>query len=224
MWVSLNEIETAAVKASRGAGYHWGLAEEAGDAARWLAMRGLPWLKPLTTGVLRQMFRLESFDSAVKIGSSYGPTDAARRLGPVSILTALSDETLALPNGEGEVSLRHLAAPVLLIPTLARLSKRHNRPLFVRWPGVTIEAIGGEILAGDSSQAGLETTRTDWLTLSRSKAATAGAGPGAGLRHQGCHVDEATWAELNTFANRSYVPEGETSRLRGAGAGQTDTD
>ncbi|NIP75284.1 MAG: DUF3726 domain-containing protein [Xanthomonadales bacterium] len=39
---SLVEAQTLAVKAARGAGYSWGLAEEAGYALRWLAARGLP--------------------------------------------------------------------------------------------------------------------------------------------------------------------------------------
>jgi hypothetical protein len=37
MLCSLNEIEVQVRKAVRGAGYGWGLAEEAGKAARWLS-------------------------------------------------------------------------------------------------------------------------------------------------------------------------------------------
>ena len=221
MWVSLNEIESTALKASRGAGYHWGLAEEAGQAARWLAMRGLPWLKPLTAGVLRQMFRLESFDSAQHVGTSYGPTDSARRLGPISVLTALSDETLTLPQGSGELSLRHLAAPVLVLPALARLSKRYDRPLLVRWPGLAIECHAGEIVADAGSLNGLDVTRVDWLIITKSVMSAPAV---TSLRHQGAEVDTMTWSELTDFANRTYVPECETSRLRGAGAGLTDND
>ena len=39
---SLNELDAMARKAARGAGYSWGLAEEAGRATRWLAAAGLP--------------------------------------------------------------------------------------------------------------------------------------------------------------------------------------
>ncbi len=42
MLCSLNEIETQVRKAVRGAGYEWGLAEEAAKAARWLALHGHP--------------------------------------------------------------------------------------------------------------------------------------------------------------------------------------
>ena len=41
MHASLNEIESLCKKAARGAGLSWGLAEEAGKAARWLSAHGL---------------------------------------------------------------------------------------------------------------------------------------------------------------------------------------
>ena len=39
--LSQNEVEQLCLKAARGAGMSWGIAEEAGFAAAWLAMRGL---------------------------------------------------------------------------------------------------------------------------------------------------------------------------------------
>jgi hypothetical protein len=38
---SLTEIETHCRKAARGAGYHWGEAEELGKAVRWLCANGI---------------------------------------------------------------------------------------------------------------------------------------------------------------------------------------
>ena len=38
---SLNAVESTAKRAARGAGYPWGLAEEAGKATRWLSHQGL---------------------------------------------------------------------------------------------------------------------------------------------------------------------------------------
>ena len=224
MWVTLNEIESASLKAARNSGYAWGLAEEVGAAARWLTLRGLPFLPPLLVGVLRQMHHLESFDSARQIGSSFGPTALSRRLGPVSVLTALSDELLSVPPGSGEVSLRSLAAPVLLLPVLTQLSKRHDRALQVRWPGVVAECAGGAVVVDNASRSGLNTVCADWLTISHLAAATSEPPVNAGLRHQGAELDEPLWAELNSLANRSFVPEGETSRLRGVDTGLTDRD
>ena len=44
---SLGEVHDLCLKATRGAGYSWGMAEEAGWAVRWLAERGLPGPKAL---------------------------------------------------------------------------------------------------------------------------------------------------------------------------------
>ncbi len=41
MTFSLNEVEVTSKKATRGAGYSWGLAEEAGKATRWLCAHEL---------------------------------------------------------------------------------------------------------------------------------------------------------------------------------------
>ena len=54
MIVSLNEIESLALKAARGAGMSWGLAEEAAVAASWLAARSLPWAETLADLLAQQ--------------------------------------------------------------------------------------------------------------------------------------------------------------------------
>lgn len=55
--LSYSELRSLVTKAARGAGLDWGLAEEAGWAAEWLARRGLPaadwamlWLGPRSEG------------------------------------------------------------------------------------------------------------------------------------------------------------------------------
>ena len=54
MIVSLNEIESLALKSARGAGMSWGLAEEAAVAASWLAARSLPWAETLADLLAQQ--------------------------------------------------------------------------------------------------------------------------------------------------------------------------
>ena len=45
--LSLNEVQTLALKAARGAGLAWGLAEDAGRAAVWLARHAGAWAEGL---------------------------------------------------------------------------------------------------------------------------------------------------------------------------------
>ena len=44
---SLSEIETTAKRASRGAGYSWGIAEEVGKSIRLFELFGFPAIKHL---------------------------------------------------------------------------------------------------------------------------------------------------------------------------------
>jgi len=55
---SLTEIETHTRKAARGAGYHWGEAEEMGKAARWLCAAGFD-------GVTEVLKLLQAIDGQV---------------------------------------------------------------------------------------------------------------------------------------------------------------
>jgi hypothetical protein len=45
--LAFNEVEGMTLKAARGLGASWGLAEEAGRACGWLARHGLPFAQPL---------------------------------------------------------------------------------------------------------------------------------------------------------------------------------
>jgi len=40
--LSFGELDALVLKAYRGAGFSWGMAQEAGRAASWLAQKGLP--------------------------------------------------------------------------------------------------------------------------------------------------------------------------------------
>lgn len=98
--LSCSEASALVFKAARGAGLDWGLAEEAGWAADWLARRGLPaidwaarWLGPATEGQV----------TPVQIGAAL--SDAAGR-----------EDLLPLALEDG------LVAPGYLLPFLHRLS------------------------------------------------------------------------------------------------------
>ena len=58
--VSLSEVDAMSRKATRGAGYAWGLAEEAGYAIRWLASYGFDGLAMLLN-ILKKVDRIPSF-------------------------------------------------------------------------------------------------------------------------------------------------------------------
>ena len=102
---SLGETAALALKAARGAGMSWGLAEETAASVVWLHGRGLPGMSALC--------------------SYLGSTDTPRTDGPACpIITgcALIDGTMEAPERLSDsCDLGLVQAPLLLLPFVARL-------------------------------------------------------------------------------------------------------
>ena len=143
--LSRNEIESLSMKAARGAGMPWGLAEEAGWATGWLHARGLD-------GTSALLAHLEHMDgtpwqeaSPVVRHGAWGATTGGL-LCPIAVGTALSD-FCGLPEGslaDGGLAIDPVARPVLLLPFLSRVAGRSNQAVTCTGAGslVTVSAMG----------------------------------------------------------------------------------
>lgn len=213
---SLNEIESLAKKAARGAGYSWGLAEEAGKATRWLCAAGLPGDK-----ILAQW--LQENDGCHYEGhcpDCAGLTWRAKSnvLCPLSTGAALCDRANVL-SSQSNITLQNVAHPLLLIPYLASASDISGRSVTINWPGASM----------------CRAKRQTWIEATPEALAASSAGEvkvcfdqGAeGNRVQRCYrgtLSEESKSILMDFAHRTYAPDTPESRLAGAGAGLTDND
>lgn len=102
--LSRSELRSLVTKAARGAGLAWGLAEEAGWAADWLARRGLPaadWAALWLVDVM------EGRPNAVALG------------------VQLADHQASAPPDPHPVP-DDLAAPGYLLPFLHQIATRHG--------------------------------------------------------------------------------------------------
>jgi hypothetical protein len=209
--LSLNEIEALAKKATRGAGYPWGIAEEAGKAVRWLCAAN-------TDGCLALAELLTECDGTVLSDRAPLPgktwTSRGDRLCPLLAGAALSDlaETLV----ESELRLANVSRPILLAPFAGLSARFLEASVLLDWDSAQV-ATDGEILAirGDI----------------RSACADVSVSVGTGF-HQAetlpkqsrAAPDANTLATLNRLAHRTFAPATEASRLAGAGAGLSDND
>jgi hypothetical protein len=193
--LSLGEAEALARKAARGAGFDWGMAEEAGRALRWLCARGLPGGAALAA-------LLSARDGDVLSGAC-----------PLATGTALADR--ALPDCKFDA----VASPLLLLPFAAQVAALAGRPVRLAWPGAQVDlAPDGTACLGDG--AALDAPRAAPVTLQQ-----VARGEGRLLaRGTRAALDDATCAVLDGFAARTYAPATPESRLAGAGAGLTDND
>ena len=163
MNLSLGELEALCLKAARGAGHSWGMAQEAGRAVRWLEARGLE-------GAMALADLLETTDGAIG-GKNCALTQGAR----------LSDQQ---PVAHQEIDV---VSPLLLRPFLAGHAE--------------LKKVGSVMQVHPASPPDLPSVQSR-------------AEIGADL-----------YARLNRFAQRTYAPATEASRLAGAGTGGlTDND
>ena len=209
MSFSLNEVEAMAKRATRGAGDPWGVAEEASKATRWLCARGLDGCGVLA-GLLAR-------DFCADLGA-HSPRDLAgdwqgdETLCPIMAGAALSDRSEALRSGS--VQMAEMAFPVFLMPFAAGSARALDGVLTVEcdtWRGVT----DGDTVA---------LSGTDERQTGRVRITLGGRVSERHPQFTRATPDTADWAVLQSYAQKTYAPATEQSRLLGAGAGVSDND
>lgn len=208
---SLNEVEATVRKAARGAGYSWGMAEEAGRAVRWLCAHSVDGCGAF----LRALMYFEKDAGRPPptphvSGDTWSATEGP--LCPLILGVALSDRAMLM---EGRPQhLKSVLEPLMLLPFAAHVARVTGTLMQVR------SDVG--VAVTDGVRLGLEGTPcsapTDIIFQPVSNAtldmhAASRAAP-----------EPDVWVMLNRVAARTYAPATEASRLKGAGAGTSDND
>ena len=213
---SIGETSSLIYKAYRGIGRPWGLAEEAGRAAGWLSARGLP-APEMFAHLVQRFDGIPSHDCtpASLAGTWMAPGGI---LCPVIAGTALCDAPDSVRQSGG-VTMKNVAAPLILIAFAATVARKTGLTLAIEWPGMkALCAPDGYRLEADETALTAEIAPD--LTIT--SAETVGTCSGPSRSRVIC--PGPVIAVLDRFAHRTYVPETEQSRLTGAGAGLTDND
>ncbi len=217
--LSLAEIEALGLKAARGAGFSWGMAEEAAMAVRWLAAHGLPG-PALLLRHLEAVDRRPWAEIAPVIQGRVWRTAGGGALCPIAAGAAMADRaTLVEGPGLGAITLEQVADPGLLLPFAASAATALDQPLRVAWDGFSA-VVGAAGVALETGETGfLETTAARVVVVAPAEPRTAWRQAEAAPRL----VPLPIWQGLDRFAFRTYVPASEASRA-GAGASTSDND
>ena len=216
MTFSLNEIEAMGKRAARGAGLPWGLAEEAGKAARWLTARGLPGPEQLAEILTRNDGK--SYDELAPVSAAGVWHAPSGRLCPLAAGAALCDRAAEIAAGQ-EVEFGPTAQPLLLAPYAAGAAKLTGAAVKLSWAGAVM-VFTPDGVSIDGERAALTARSADSVRCRRAENVEVASPSGAAGRM----VDAETWSRLNAFAQRTFAPATEASRLVGAGAGLVDND
>ena len=211
----MSEVSKLAKHAARGAGLSWGMADEAADATVWLSRYGLPG--PL---LLARLLQLNDHVACCELTASTlsGKWSApSGRLCPLLAGATLSDCALRLKNGEG-IEMAGLTDPLLLLPFAASVALENEQAVGLEWRDVLIVTDGHLLhISGDDSNVAAECVSS---VKCRVQVMPVGKVPSE-TRAQ---IDARSWTVLSAFAQRTYAPATENSRLLGAGANLGDND
>ena len=192
--MSLNEVETLAWKAARGAGLPWGVADDAGRAAAWIAARFGMWAETL-------LALLETppppDESPLLLAGFLADSGVPRRIGRVVAPLWALPGLLAAP-----------ARPVAIrLGDTADIGCNPGEHPGATLPPDALAALGASALAVDYPGANLSP-----LPYALAPKFRRGV------------VPVVAWRRLEALAYRTYVPATDRSRRTGAGAGLLDDE
>ncbi len=232
--LSANEIATGCKMAMRGGGCQWGMAEEAGYAAEWLARRGL-FVPAAFAEVVKNRPKLSPPHSVAKLS----PRPGCDAQCPVCLGAFLSDNAASLADGR-QLLLRKVASPLLVAACLPMAARALKTALLLSWRG------GGIVLLPSNIKGGIKGEKAKDGAAVYGKVHNAFA-PLAKLQTinakelaQIAKANRTTWQITNTpsqipagdndwrrlmqRAKKTMVAPSKTSTIKGAGAGLTDND
>ncbi|MDH5797376.1 MAG: DUF3726 domain-containing protein [Paracoccaceae bacterium] len=213
--LSRNEVASLCMKAARGAGMSWGLAEEAGFAAAWLVQHGINGPSHLYAHLDQAQGRPWT-DLCPTVTPGVWQAPVGRVLCPIALGATLCDYA-GLPEGikaGSSLKIGKVDHPILLIPFLSTIAVSQNILFNIAWAGGAAHLDGGSegLLNAAAALDGQQVPITLTASFGTPHAASAGKVPS---------ISSEVISALNTLAMRTTVPSSDSSR---AGAGPTTSD
>jgi len=213
--VTLAEIEFYLRKAARAVQLDWGICEEAGKAARWLAAFNLPGPEILL-GHLQQIEGKNYRDFIPDCSKPVWQSESGT-ICPVIGGAALADRSTQMLEGK-VFELENVACPLLLAATVGQAARCHQTVFTTSWAGVSVSCYENG-LSIDGNRDDLLLTQVESVSCRQNE----GSSPQQLPLTTAYSVDADIWTQIDALAFKTYAPATEESRA-GAGAGLTDND
>ena len=201
---SFSEIDTTSKRASKAAGFSWGVAEEIGKSVRSLELFGLPgiinlnqYLKKINKNHPTKITKIEKENK----------TDD-KELCPIYSGIALLDNCLELEKLKS-IKFYNVNFPLLMLPFISKASEIIGKKILVKYDNTSF------LLNFDKSifsknidkqvQLLANTVSIEFIENKNS-------------------FSEQDWKELYKLSEETFVAESDSSKAKAAGAGLTDND
>tara|TARA_B100000949_G_scaffold60981_1_gene53925 strand:- start:51 stop:656 length:606 start_codon:yes stop_codon:yes gene_type:complete len=199
---SLSEIDTTSKRASKAAGFSWGIAEEIGKAIRSLELFGLP-------GVINLNLYLKKIKkNHPKKINKIGKENKNKELCPIYCGVAFLDQCKQLETLE-IIKFYNVNYPLLILPFISKAS----------------EILGKKILMQFNNTSFLANFNKSILSKNIDKQISPLANEiNIEFLENKNSFSVQDWKELYKLSEETFVEESESLKSKGAGAGLTDND
>ena len=202
---SFSEIDTTSKRASRAAGFAWGIAEEVGKNMRNLEMFGLPGVKNLN--LYLHKIKKNPTEKPKKIAKENRPQ--SKEFCPIYCGTSFLDNCKMLESFK-LIKFFNVSHPLLLLPFLSRASDIVGKKISVQYEG-------NNFLLNFDKTIFSKNIKNDHI-ISLAKEIT------IEFLENNNSFSAQEWKELYKLSEETFVEETDSLKKKGAGAGLTDDD
>ena len=202
--MSFSEIETTTKRASKAAGFSWGIAEEIGKSIRSLELFGLPgiinlnnYLKKIKKKHPKKIEKIEKENKAED-----------KELCPIYSGVAFLDRCLELEKLKS-LKFYNVNYPLLMIPFISRASEIMSKKILVQYDNTSfLLNFDRAIFSKNIDQQAQSLANVVNIEFIENKNS----------------FSEQDWKELYKLSEETFVEESDSSKTKAAGAGLTDND
>ena len=201
---SLSEIDTTSKRASKAAGFSWGVAEEIGKSIRSLELFGLPGI--INLNLYLKKIKKKHPEKLNKIDKENKPQN--KELCPIYCGVAFLDQCKQLENLVS-IKFYNVNYPLLILPFISRASEILGKKILVQFNNTSfLTNFDKSILSKNIDEKVNPLTNEISIEF---------------LENKNSFSDQ-DWKELYQLPEETFVKESDSLKQSGAGAGLTDND
>jgi Protein of unknown function (DUF3726). len=201
---TLSEIDTTSKRATRSAGFSWGIAEEVGKNMRLLELFGLSGIKNLNKYL--KDYKKKQYQKITLISDKNEAK--IHPFCPIILGTNFIDQANILGK-KNNIQISNIAFPILFLPFVSRASEIIGKKIFLKM---------------DEKEFLLNLNQSIYSNYLKNEILDNCNSTNISFLENNNSFNENEWEELYKLSEDTFVEETESLKIGAAGAGLTDND
>ena len=201
---TLSEIDTTSKRATKAAGFSWGIAEEVGKNMRLLELFGLSGIKNLNKYL--KDYKKNQFEKITLINEIN--ETKKNPFCPIILGTNFIDQ-INLMDKKKNIKIKNVAFPVLFLPFVSRASEVIGKRIFIKL---------------DEKEFLLNLNQSIYSNYLKNEVLENSNSISIDFIENNNSFTEHEWKEIYKLSENTFVEENDSLKIGAAGAGLTDND